>query len=104
MQTLRCNPKDLRPARCARRSRPLSLCVRANEALLGRDLKSVFWYIPRQSVPMTKLLQQAFDEASKLPEAEQDGLGRLLLEELASERRWDELFGGSHDLLAELAR
>jgi hypothetical protein len=52
---------------------------------------------------MTKLLQKAFDEASKLSEAEQDTLGRALLEELASERRWDELFSGSHDLLEELA-
>lgn len=52
---------------------------------------------------MTKLLQKAFDEASKLPEGEQDELGRLLLEELASERRWQELFAGSPDLLAELA-
>jgi hypothetical protein len=39
---------------------------------------------------MTKLLQKAFDEASKLSEGEQDALGRVLLEELASERRWDE--------------
>lgn len=52
---------------------------------------------------MTKLLQKAFDEASKLPDAEQDTLGRILLDELASERRWDEHFAGSHDLLAELA-
>ena len=52
---------------------------------------------------MTKLLQKAFEEASKLPDAEQDTLGRILLDELASERRWDELFAGSHDLLAELA-
>ena len=52
---------------------------------------------------MTKILQDAFDEASKLPAAEQDALGRLLLEELASERRWEELFAKSHDLLAELA-
>ena len=52
---------------------------------------------------MTKLLQKAFDEASKLPDAEQDTLGRILLDELGSERRWDELFSGSHDLLAELA-
>jgi hypothetical protein len=52
---------------------------------------------------MTKLLQRAFDEASKLPEGEQDALGRILLEELASERRWEELFAGSHDLLADLA-
>jgi len=52
---------------------------------------------------MTKLLQKAFEEASKLPENEQNALGNLLLEELASERRWEELFAGSHDLLAELA-
>jgi hypothetical protein len=52
---------------------------------------------------MTKLLRRAFDEASKLPEIEQDVLGRLLLEELASERRWEELLGRSEDLLAELA-
>ena len=52
---------------------------------------------------MTKLLQKAFDEASKLPDIEQDALGRILLEELASERRWEELFAGSHDLLAKLA-
>jgi hypothetical protein len=52
---------------------------------------------------MTKLLQKAFDEASKLPEGEQDALGRILLEELASEQRWDELFSRSPDLLAELA-
>ena len=52
---------------------------------------------------MTKLLRRAFDEASKLPEIEQDVLGRLLLEELASERRWEELLGRSEGLLAELA-
>jgi hypothetical protein len=52
---------------------------------------------------MTKLLQRAFEEASKLTDAEQDALGRALLEELASERRWEELFAGSHDLLADLA-
>jgi hypothetical protein len=52
---------------------------------------------------MTKLLQKAFDEASKLPKAEQDAQGRVLLDELASERRWEELFSGSHDLLAALA-
>jgi hypothetical protein len=52
---------------------------------------------------MTKLLQRAFKEASELPDAEQDTLGRILLEELASERRWEELFAGSYDLLAELA-
>jgi len=52
---------------------------------------------------MTKLLQKAFDEASKLSESEQDALGRILLKELASDRRWEELFAESHDLLAEIA-
>ena len=52
---------------------------------------------------MTKILQEAFDQASKLSEAEQDALGRILLEELASERRWEDLFAGSQDLLEELA-
>jgi hypothetical protein len=52
---------------------------------------------------MTKLLQRAFDEASKLPEDEQDTLGRILLEELAPEQRWEKLFAGTHDLVSELA-
>lgn len=52
---------------------------------------------------MTELLQKAFAEASKLPEEEQNALARALLEELASERRWDELFASSGDLLSKLA-
>lgn len=53
---------------------------------------------------MTKLLEKAFQEASKLPEGEQDALARALLDEMSSERRWDELFAGSPDLLEELAK
>jgi hypothetical protein len=52
---------------------------------------------------MTKLLQKAFEEAAKFPEGEQDALAQILLEELASKRRWEELFAGSQDLLTELA-
>ena len=52
---------------------------------------------------MTNLLQKTFAEASKLPEPEQDALGRLLLNELASERRWQDLFAGSPDLIEKLA-
>jgi len=52
---------------------------------------------------MTKLLEKAFSEASKLPESDQDALARLLLDELASEQRWSSLFAGSQDLLARLA-
>ena len=52
---------------------------------------------------MTKLLEEAFAEASKLPEQEQDALAAAILEELASERRWDQAFADSADLLAQLA-
>jgi hypothetical protein len=52
---------------------------------------------------MTKLLQQAFSEAAKLPPEEQEALGAVLLEELASERRWAEAFARSPDALASLA-
>ena len=52
---------------------------------------------------MTRLLKKAFEEASRLEDAEQDAVGQWLLDELASERRWDDLFGGSRDALANLA-
>ena len=52
---------------------------------------------------MTKLLEEAFAEASKLPEQEQDALATVILEELASERRWDQAFANSADLLDQLA-
>ena len=48
---------------------------------------------------MTKALRKAFEAASKLPEAEQDAFAAAILEELASERRWDELFDRSTDTL-----
>ena len=52
---------------------------------------------------MTKLLEEAFAEASKLSVQEQDALAAVILEELASERRWDQAFADSTDLLAQLA-
>jgi hypothetical protein len=52
---------------------------------------------------MTKLLEQAFAEANKLPNDEQDALANFLLAELASERRWTRAFDESQDLLSELA-
>ena len=52
---------------------------------------------------MTKLLEEAFAEASKLPDQEQDALAAVILEELVSERRWDQAFADSADLLAQLA-
>ena len=41
---------------------------------------------------MTKLLQQAFNVASELPEEQQDMVAQVLLDEMESERKWDELF------------
>lgn len=52
---------------------------------------------------MTKLLEKAFAEAAKLPDDDQDALAQAVLTELASERRWDELFAASADVLSELA-
>jgi len=52
---------------------------------------------------MTELLAKAFAEAAKLPNEEQDALARAVLEELATERQWDELFSRSEDVLGELA-
>jgi hypothetical protein len=52
---------------------------------------------------MTKLLEKAFAEAAKLSEHDQDALAEAVLAELASERRWDELFAASADVLSDLA-
>jgi uncharacterized protein (DUF433 family) len=53
---------------------------------------------------MTKLLQKAFEEASRLPEEDQDSFAQALLSDLASEERWAELFAKSQDKLAALAK
>ena len=52
---------------------------------------------------MTKLLEKAFEEASKLSEKEQNIVVKWLLEELAAERRWEKTFAESEDLLSQLA-
>ena len=53
---------------------------------------------------MTQLLEKAFAEASKLSEQDQDTIAKMVLAELASEKRWNSLFTNSQDLLAELAQ
>ncbi len=54
---------------------------------------------------MTRLLEEAFERASELPQEEQDKFARFLLDELDAERRWAELFSRpeSEDLLERLA-
>jgi len=52
---------------------------------------------------MGKLLERVMVEASKLPDEEQEAFAAFMLAELESERRWDELFSRSQDLLAKMA-
>jgi len=52
---------------------------------------------------MTSLLQKAFEVASKLPALEQNILARTVLDEIESEKKWDDLFAESEDFLAQLA-
>src|SRR4051812_36108808 len=56
-----------------------------------------------ESSLMGKVLQQAVAEVAKLPESEQEEVGAWILAELESERRWDELFARSADVLADMA-
>ena len=52
---------------------------------------------------MTKLLEQAIERVSKLSASDQDAVAAMVLEELASERRWDDSFAKSQDALAKMA-
>jgi hypothetical protein len=53
---------------------------------------------------MTKLLEKAFEKASKLPEAEQNVIAKWLLEEFESERNWEKSFSESEDVLDLLVK
>ena len=52
---------------------------------------------------MTKLLEKAFTEASKLPKVEQNAFAKWLLKELEAERKWDNLFADSESVLDQLS-
>jgi hypothetical protein len=52
---------------------------------------------------MTQALNSAVAEATKLPPEEQDILAAILLEEIASERRWSRSFAKSEHVLEALA-
>ena len=52
---------------------------------------------------MTKLLEKAFKKASKLPEVEQNALAKWLLDELETDRDWEQKFADSEDILERLA-
>ncbi len=52
---------------------------------------------------MSDRLKLAFDEAAKLPKAEQDAFAAFLLVELEDEKRWQQQFAASRGALAKLA-
>ena len=52
---------------------------------------------------MTTLLAKAFDEATKLPDTEQNALAKWLLDELEDDRKWSKAFAESEDVLDKLA-
>jgi hypothetical protein len=52
---------------------------------------------------MTKLFKKAIEEAQKLPPAEQDALGAMILEETADEKRWAKKFAETRHVLEAMA-
>jgi hypothetical protein len=52
---------------------------------------------------MTDLLQQAVAAVQKLPDADQDAIASIILEEIADERHWDDALARSRDQLGRLA-
>ena len=52
---------------------------------------------------MSPMLDRAVAEARKLPEAEQEVIAALILEEIEEDRRWEESFARSPDKLSRLA-
>jgi hypothetical protein len=52
---------------------------------------------------MTKALEQAFREAAKLPEAEQDALAEAIRSEVMGDEDWERSFADSTDALERLA-
>jgi len=52
---------------------------------------------------MTKLLDNAFKEASTLPKPEQDIFARFIIDEIKSEKKWEDSFSKTEDLLSTLA-
>jgi hypothetical protein len=52
---------------------------------------------------MTALMEKAMNQINALPPEEQDAVASLILEEIESEKRWDDLFAGSQGQMARLA-
>jgi hypothetical protein len=52
---------------------------------------------------MSQMLDHAVAEARKLPDAEQDAIAALILEEIEDDQRWEEALARSPEKLAALA-
>ncbi len=52
---------------------------------------------------MSKLLEEAFARLAELPEADQDSIATWLLEDLGSEKRWEDLLAQSGEAMERLA-
>ncbi len=52
---------------------------------------------------MTKLLQKVLARLVELPDEEQDACASILLAEIDSNKRWQQAFDDSHDVLETLA-
>ena len=52
---------------------------------------------------MTKLLEEAIAAVTQLPESQQDAIASLIIEEIASEKKWQEAFEKSQPQLEQLA-
>jgi hypothetical protein len=53
---------------------------------------------------MNALLEKALAEVTQLPEAEQEAIAMLILDEIAAERAWDERFARTQDQLGDVVR
>ena len=53
---------------------------------------------------MNAILEKALGAVAQLPEAKQESIAHLILDEIEAERSWDAKFGGTQSQLAELAR
>jgi hypothetical protein len=58
---------------------------------------------PEGALAMTELLERVIAKVKMLPEAEQNTIATLILEELEDEARWEAAFARSQDALAKLA-
>ena len=52
---------------------------------------------------MTKLLDSAFNEAQSLSQVEQNIFARFIIDEIHSEKKWDETFAQSEEMLSSMA-